>query len=269
MIKKQFECKDCKKKFRGSEYHLSSKKCKHCRNSYSQEVITNLKSDALAKHLLWRSCRCVLQRVRGGNYPAYRGVKCGWNKPKKMQNELMACNTFWEEWKNQSRIYEENGRRLPFRPTIDRKISDVNKGGHYYYDNIRVLPYSENSSLANAKNCIVIFLKECRFEKMVTYETINKVMKELNIVSRNTFNLKRDSGKINDLGNGYSVLIQTVGGNIKKTGKSLYNMTIERKYNIVDFENGEEYEWKSYPGSYQGSYFVEGLWFNSNLMNQQ
>lgn len=265
MIIEKFECKDCKEVFQKKDYHIFGRRCKPCRNHHLQKKVEGLKGEGLAEFLLWRSCRSVFERVRRNEKQAYYGVKCSWDKPGEMKRDLMACNTFWAEWKSQSKVYEENSRQLAFRPTIDRKVSDVEKDGHYYFENLRVLPYSKNSSLANSKSCLVILIKERKIEEIATYETIDKVMKELNISSRNALNLKRDSGKIYELSNGYSVLIQTVGGNFKTTGNPLYKMVIERKFYIVDFETGKEYEWKRY----QASYSLEGLWFNKISMNDE
>lgn len=257
-MQEELKCKDCEGIFQSSEYHTQSKRCKICRNSHNKEKKIGLKDEELAEYLLLKSCQNVLDRVRRNQKPAYQGVKCSWNKPREMKSEIMGCAAFWEEWKKQSKIYEKSERELSFRPTIDRIESDVEKGGHYYFGNIAVLPYSKNSFKANAIKCWVIFFEGKRMLKAVDYDSIEQVMRDLEIPSYNSINIKRDSGKISYVGNGYSVLIQTVGGELKKADKPLYKMVIEKKLFIVDSHTGKEYEWKRC----QASYYTDGLWFN-------
>lgn len=174
----------------------------------------------------------------------------------------MANQLFWEAWKKQSRIYERMGKLLSYRPTIDRIESSVEKNGHYYPENITMLPYSENSAKAKAIRCLVIFIKGMRIVQITNFESIENVMKKLNIPSRNVLNVKRDSGRISEIGNGFSVLIQTTGGTLKKSNTPLYKMVIEKKRIIVDYKTGKEYVWKRQ----QASYSNYGIWFDNTSM---
>jgi hypothetical protein len=179
-----------------------------------------------------------------------------------MKTDLMANSVFWEAWKKQSSLYERMGKLVSYRPTIDRIESRVEKNGHYYPENITTLSYSENAAKAKAVKCLVIFIKGIRIVRVTDYESINKVMQDLEITARNVRNIKRDSGKISEIGNGYSVLIQTVGGTLNKSNTPLYKMVVEKKYIIVDYKTGKEYVWKRQ----QASYSIYGIWFNNTSM---
>lgn len=255
-------CKNCKESFQISEYHISSRRCCLCRKKQERLRKKELKGTELAENLLLNSCQSVFERVRGKDRAAYQGVKCSWSMPNEMKTDLMANQVFWEAWKRQSGKYERMGRLLSYRPTIDRIESRVEKNGHYYPENITMLSYSENAAKASSTKCLIIIIKGMSIIQFTNFESIDKVMKVLNIHSRNVLNVKRDSGKIFEIGNGYSVLIQTVSGMLEKCDKPMYKIVVERKIIIVDYLIGKKYVLKR-P---QTCYLNYGIWFNDTSM---
>lgn len=261
-MKNKLICKDCKQDFQVGEYHEPSRRCNLCRSIHRQERKKALKGIALAEDLLLSSCQRVLGRVRGEDKVAYRGVKCSWEVPNEMKRDLMANSAFWEAWKKQSSVFEKMDRLLEYRPTIDRIESRVEKDGHYYLENIKVLTYSENAAKAKSIKCLVIFFKNKRVVQITDYESMAEVMKDLKIVSPNVRHILRDSGKIREIGKGFSVLVQTVGGNLKKVEEPMYKMVVEKITLIVDRKTGKEHVWKRQ----QTSYLSYGIWFNDTSM---
>ncbi|WP_404459304.1 hypothetical protein [Sutcliffiella horikoshii] len=257
---KKYYCKNGNHYVNGQDYYHQGKVCKKCRNEININKIGNLTGIELAKHLLHKSCIRAIERVRRNEKQAYIGVKCDWTKPSQMKKDLMSNKKFWGKWLEQSRLYEEKGKKENFRPTIDRIESDPNKEGHYTMENIQVLSHSENSFKANSVKCKVILIRGLEVVSITEYESIKTVMKELGIRGYNVINLINDSGKIQSIGDDYSVLIQTFDGTLKKQETPLYKGIITKQKIIVDYETGKEY----IINSSQYSFDSYGIWFGEN-----
>lgn len=257
---KNYFCKKCNHYVKKEEYYQEGKICKKCRSIINKNRITNLTGIELAEHLLHKSCVSAIDRVRRNDKHAYIGVKCDWTKPLKMKKDLMNNGYFWGKWIEQSRLYEEKGKLENLRPTIDRIESDPDKGGHYTMENIQMLSHSENSFKANSVKCKVIFIKDLKVVRVTEYESIKNVMEELGIRGYNVINLIKDSGKIQSIGDNYSVLVQTFGGTLKKQEFPLYKGFITRQKIIVDYETGKEY----IININQYSFDSYGVWFDEH-----
>jgi hypothetical protein len=242
----------------GEEYYHQGKICKECRGEIENARIKSLTGLKLAEHLLHRSCIRALERVKSDKDDAYKGVKCQWDKPAKMKKDLMDNKQFWGKWVEQSEIYEKNGREINLRPTLDRIESEVSKEGHYVMENLQMLSHSENAKKAQAVECIVLFIKDLRIVKVVDYKSIKNVMSELQILGYNAKSINRDSGKIQTIGNGYSVLIQSKNGERKMGEKPLYKVVINKQKILFDRVTGEEYLLKSS----QRQLDNYGIWIN-------
>lgn len=253
-------CKACNNYVSDKDFYHQGGICKKCRSEKSKSRIENLTGSELAENLLHKSCIRAIERVKRNEKEAYKGVKCDWTKPKKMKIDLMNNGEFWGQWVEQSRIYEENNRVFKLRPTIDRIESDVKKGGHYTMENIQMLAYGENTIKANAVKCKVIFLKDLKFVKIVDYGSMKEVMKELNIPAYSTVNPIKDSGKLHNIGNGYSILIQTQGGMLKEQDSPLYKIVVTNKKILIDYFTGKEYV----INSNQYSFDNYGIWVGEN-----
>lgn len=250
-------CKERSHFVREEEYYYQGRMCKECRNEKNNNRIKNLTGIEFAEYLLHRSCIRVLERVRDDKNEVYKGVKCSWDKPLKMKEDLMKQIDFWENWIKQSKIYEESGKTANLRPTIDRIESNVEKGGHYIITNLQVLSHSENTIKAKSIKCKVIFIKNLEVVKITEYESTKDVMKELKIPAYNTINILKDSGKIQCIGNGYSVLIQTLDGRMKNQEFPIYKAVSNKQTILVDYQTGKEYIIKSEQLNFE-SY---GIWF--------
>ncbi|PEO88240.1 hypothetical protein CN558_04505 [Bacillus wiedmannii] len=264
-MSEKYFCKECNHYVSGEEFYHQGKVCKKCRNEKSNNKIKNLTDIELAEHLLQRSCMRVLERVRGDKKEAYKGVKCDWKKPSEMKRDLMNNNEFWGKWVEQSRIYEESGKSSNLRPTIDRVESDVKKGGHYTMGNLQVLSHGENTFKAKSVKCKVIFIKDLKVVRITDYESMKDVMKELNIPAYSTINLFKDSGKIHNIGNGYSILIQTPDGVLKKQDSVLYKSVFTKRKILIDYVTGKEY----IISDEQYSFDSYGIWFNESQVIAQ
>jgi hypothetical protein len=258
VLMSEFICKECKRCVSEREFYLQGRMCKKCRSKKSKGRFYSLTGHELAEDLLHKSCESVLDRVRGNKKEAYKGVECSWNKPLKMKEDLKKNSVFWEKWIEKSKIYEENGRELKLRPTIDRIESDSTKGGHYIMENLQVLSYGENTFKANAVKCNVIFIKNLRIVKIADYQSIKAVMMELEIPGYNTINIIKNSGVIHNIGNGYSILLQTTNGELKTDDSPLYKAVYTKQKILVDFVTGKEIIIETN----QNNYLSYGIWFN-------
>ncbi|MDU1845225.1 MAG: hypothetical protein E6778_06735 [Niallia nealsonii] len=259
-MKRNYYCKKGNHYVIGEDYYYQGEICKKCRSERNKNKIGSLTGIELAEHLLHKSCIRAIERVRRNEKVAYIGVKCDWTKPLDMKKDLMNDGEFWEKWIEKSRLYEAKGKTENFRPTIDRIESDPNKEGHYTLENIQVLSHSENSFKANSVKCKVILIRGLEVVSITEYESIKNVMKELGIRWYNVINLIKDSGKIQSVGDDYSVLIQTFGGTLKKQEFPLYKGVITKQKIIVDYETGKEY----IINSNQYSFDSYGVWFGEN-----
>lgn len=214
--------------------------------------------EQLAELLLYKSCSQVFKRIKDKKKKAYNDVKCSWDKPLAMKQALMRNNEFWDAWKKQSSIYESNCKELKFRPTIDRIESDPCKGGHYTANNIRVLSYLENSTNANMKECVVFFFKNAKIEKFVRFPSIKEALITLDVSYKYFLHSVINTGKFYDMGNGYTVILQTVSGQLKAKENKVQNAEVTNKTYIVDFETGNEYLIKVERLSFQSP----SIWWN-------
>lgn len=246
-------------------FYLQGGICKKCRSKIQQTRIETLEGISLAEYLLHESCRNALSRTRDPKNETYRGVKCDWEKPSDMKLVLMKNEKFWEDWLKQSQIYEKEGRIKKFRPTLDRIESDVEKGGHYTMNNIQMLSHRDNVIKENKISCIALFIKDLRIVKVAKYESIKNTMKELGISAYNTINTFKDKGKIYNIGNGYSILLQTMGGIFEGGESPLYKVVSTRKRILIDYDTGKEY----IISNEQVKFESPGIWFTlDNLMGR-
>lgn len=261
LLEANYLCKECNQYVMEGEYYFQGKVCKICRNKKINNKIKSLSGNELAEHLLHKSCIRVMERVRDEEKVAYKGVKCEWDKPWKMKEELMKRNDFWDKWVMLTEIYEDNGRLLKLRPTIDRIESNVEKGGHYIMGNLQVLSYSENTFKAKSIKCKVIFIKNLKVVKVTSYESIKDIMKELEIPAYNTLNIIINSGEIYNVGNGYTILIQTLDGMLKKQESPVYKAVVNKQTILVDYLTNKEYIIKNEFINFD-SY---GIWFENEF----
>jgi hypothetical protein len=254
----KYFCRKCSHHVSGEEYYHQGKICKECRGEIENARIKSLTGLKLAEHLLHRSCIRALERVKSDKDDAYKGVKCQWDKPAKMKKDLMNNKQFWEKWVEQSEIYEKCGRESNLRPTLDRIESEVSKEGHYVMENLQVLSHFENTMKAQAVECKVIFIKDLKIVKVVDYESLKQAMMDVGIDGYNTFNIIRDNGRIHNIGNGYSVLIQSKIGELKQHGKPLYKAVFQKQLILCDRFTGDEHVISTTQSCFESN----GIWFN-------
>lgn len=256
-------CKVGKHEVMEDEYYKQGKMCNACRNEMIKSNKESKTGNELAEYLLHQSCVRALERVKGRDNSVYEGFICQWRKPLAMKKELMAKSNFWVEWIHQTEVYEASGKVYSARPTIDRIESNYKKNGHYYIENLQVLSAGENSKKANAIRCITYFIKNSRIIRVSNFESMEEIMKELKILGHSVRSINRDTGQIQCIGNGYSVLVQTIGREMKVTKQLPYIMLIQKKLVLFDKITGRERVIKKTKSAYE----VNGIWFDDSLVN--
>ena len=237
------ENKSCKKgnhEVSEEDFYKQGNRCKTCRNEMIRIKREAKKGVELADYLLHQSCIRAFARVRGQGNKGYIGVKCQWEKPALMKEALIHRSDFWFEWLKQTEIHEKSGRLNSTRPTLDRIEADPLKNGHYYLDNLQVLSASENTLKAKEVKCIFFLIKDLKIVEVSTFDSVNKMMKSLKIVGHNVISIKRDTGLVSNIGNGYSLLTQTIGGQLKEKINPLYKRVIRKRLIMFDKVTGEE-----------------------------
>ena len=200
-----------------------------------------------AEKLLYKSCRSAFNRVRNKTNEVYQGVQIQWNTAKKMKEALMNNIEFWKTWTHLTKTYIESGKRAGLRPTLDRIESNASIGGHYFEQNIRPLTKSENSKLGRAISNQALLIKNNKPTLLIQSDSLSDTHSKLKVLTKgNIHNLKRNTGKFLDIGNEYSVLLQSfdknkidnfVGNRI--VGK--YEARIYKTLFLVDYYTGKEY----------------------------
>lgn len=254
-------CKIGQHEVEESKFYNQGNMCKQCRNEKNKGRKEAKKGLELAEYLLNQSCIRALERVKGNGNKSYIGVKCQWEKPSSMKAALMKKKEFWESWIRQTEIYESSGKPDSARPTLDRIEADPSKNGHYYIENLQVLSAAENARKAKEVECVVVLIKDLKVIEVSSFDSVNQMMKKLKLVGYNVVSVKRDTGAIINIGNGYSLLVQTVGGQLKEIQNPLYKMVIQKKLIAFDKVTGIEVVIRETQSVFETS----GIWFNSKV----
>ncbi|WP_046178628.1 hypothetical protein [Domibacillus tundrae] len=169
-----------------------------------------------------------------------KGIKSAYDSPFVFTKDIIeTLPTFWGEWKNQNKIYEESRTRAA-RPTIDR--IDDSKG--YTLSNIQMLSKRNNTLKAASVPNKVIIIKNQEVYDFIEFESkkeMNQKLIEQDIPIKTT-KIKMDTGKIQEVGNGYSLILQSEGSEIKSTNKACYKVVIDRRREKYDLDTGEVVE---------------------------
>lgn len=178
-----------------------------------------------AAKLLVASCIQCEERTRPTltQKKGYKGVQFNFNDPLDMAvhfiNELPQE---WEAWKEQTEIWKQtdgNEKKL-LRPTIDRIDPEVAK--HYQRGNIRMMSHINNALEAVAKPQRAMLIYPNGESKLFEFTTIKELKEKLGEhFSEEVLNkLKSDTGSMQHLEDGYSIVIQGLKTEIDAIGIS-------------------------------------------------
>lgn len=251
-------CNEGNHEVEGRDFYEQGNMCKLCRSEIDRSKREAKTGIELAEYLLHQSCIRALARTRGQGHEKYIGVKCQWSKPRQMKKALMAKKEFWKDWIKQTEIHENSGKLDSTRPTIDRIEEDSAKNGHYYIENIQMLSKTENTKKGTEIKCVIFLIKNLKIIEVSTYESVSKMMERLKIVGHNVVSIKRDMGVVKNIGNGYSLLAQTVNGQLKASASPLYKRVVQKQLIIFDKVTGEEV----FVREMQSICETGGIWFD-------
>lgn len=201
----------------------------------------------VSEQLLYASCKSAFLRVQSQTEKAYMGVKIQWDSAKEMKEALMNNIEFWKTWTRLTKTYIESEKRGGLRPTLDRIESNASIGGHYFEQNIRPLTKSENSKLGRAISNQALLIKNNKPTLLIQSDSLNDTHSKLKVLTKgNIYNLKRNTGRFLDIGNEYSVLLQSFDKNkidnfVENRVVGKYEARIYKTLFLVDYYTGKEY----------------------------
>lgn len=226
-------------------------KCKECHSRQVQDnkeigamrVIENLlqlgviqNNEVSAANTLYKSCDKRIKACKYNN-GIYKDVECNWESPLSFMIDIIRkLPDMWEDWKIQNVIYSET-KQDSDRPTIDR----IDEFGDYSISNIQMLSKHDNSKKARSKPCRVLIIKDLKIKGSFEFKSKKDLFSDLIKVGIpiNTTQIKFDTGQIQEVGNGYSLLLQSKNGEIPSTDQLFYKVIINRRRELIDEETGE------------------------------
>lgn len=249
MTKKK--CPKCKKTKELSEFYDGYKECKKCTSNRVQfnkkhRAITAVEkllelgiiynNEVSSAKTLYISCESRFNSCKY-NVGIYKEIECEWESPLDFTIDIInKLPDFWNAWRIQNAIYDET-KHDSDRPTIDR----IDEFGNYTLSNIQMLSKHDNSKKAKAKPCKVLIIKNLRMLGIVEFDSKKEMIEKLieANIPINAVKIKMDTGGIQEIGNGYSLLFQTKNGIVNPTDKPLYKMVIDRRLAKIDEETGQ------------------------------
>lgn len=225
-------CKKCHKK--RVQENLEKEILRAIARLLQQKIIQS--NEVTPARTLYLSCK---SRIEACKYKKgiYKDVSCNWNNPVTMMKDIIIkLPSMWNQWKIQDVIYLGT-KQLNDRATIDR--IDETKG--YAIDNIQCLSYFNNAKKASSKPCSALIIHHLRLLKVVEFSSLKEAMKGLQIPYA-TINLSIDSGEIQGIGNGYSILLQSEQGVIEKNGEAKYIMVLNHRREKYELETNKTVE---------------------------
>lgn len=211
-------------------------------------------NEVTSARTLYLSCK---SRIEACKYKKgiYRNVSCDWEHPVTMMTDIIQKHpSMWQEWKVQDMLHMQT-HQLNDRATIDR--IDESKG--YSLENIQCLSHFNNARKASSKPCIAMIIHNLRPVKVVEFDSLKEAMNELHIPYA-VVNISIDSGAVQDIGNGYSILLQSEKGDIKESNEPRYLMALDYKREKYDIDTGETVEVLA---NHQYQMLVTSIGFNS------
>lgn len=240
---KKIKCRLCNKKLSKENFYNNRRVCKKCyRNVESNRKvekglseiermknngIITLEEEGPALTLFFSCCSRISACK---NDPNYKDVKCNWKNPTEMTMDIINHKKdMWKAWKEQDRLFSKTKDKKD-RPSIDR----INNAGHYNLENIQMLSVIDNNLKDKGIfNFALLFYKSTpmySFEFTSKKEMKNK-LKEFG-VEINVDKIALDVGILQNIGNGYSVIIQSLNGTV--SNEHSQTVTIVEPFQQID-----------------------------------
>lgn len=185
---------------------------------------------------LYISCESRINACKY-NSGIYKDVECDWGSPLAfMLDIIQKLPSMWQDWKIQNAIYEETGNDAD-RATIDR----IDEFGNYTLSNIQMLSKHDNSKKATSKPCRVMIIKDLRIQGTFEFESKKDLFSDLIKagIPINTTQIKFDTGVFQEVGNGFTVLLQSKNGEVPRADHPLYQVIINHKRELIDEQTGK------------------------------
>jgi hypothetical protein len=226
------------------------------------------RNETIPARLLLRSAQFRIQSVKDKSKLDHFGVYCEWNSDFNFAVDVIRYKKdMWEDWKEQTNVWltlMNKKRATPTerrnaRPTIDRIKSDKEIG--YRLENIQCLSKFDNDRKASSTPCNVLIIKDIKIQGILEFNSKKEMCKKLIEagVPINVSNIKFDTGIIQEVGNGYSLLLQSKRGEVPPTDEPLYELVINHRREKYDEDTGEVIE---VLGHWQYRFNVGGLRVN-------
>jgi len=230
------------------EYYSECKRC-HSRQVQSNKEIGAMKaiekllelgiiknSEVSSARTLFISCQSRINACRY-NIGIYKDIKCHWESPLAFMIDIIQkLPTVWHDWKIQNAIYEET-KHDSDRPTIDR----IDEFGDYSLSNIQTLSKHDNSKKARSKPCRVMIINNTKIQGVFEFESKKDLFSDLIKVGIpiNATQIKFDTGIFQEVGNGYTLLLQSKNGEVPTADKALYKIVINHRRELIDEDTGQ------------------------------
>lgn len=245
------KCPTCKRMKKIEDFHEGHGKCKKCHSQQVQsnkeigamkaiekllelEIIKN--SEVSSARTLYISCESRINACKY-NIGIYKDVKCKWESPLAFMIDIIQkLPSVWHDWKIQNAIYDEM-KNDSDRPTIDR----IDEFGDYSLLNIQMLSKHDNSKKARSKPCRVMIIKDLKIKGAFEFESKKDLFSDLlNAgIPINATQIKFDTGAFQEVGNGYTILLQSKNGEVPTADEALYKVVVNHRRELIDEGTGE------------------------------
>lgn len=245
------KCPSCNKTKDIEEFYDGYRECKKCQSQRVQlnkehRAITAIEkllqigiihnNELSSARILYISCESRINACKY-NTGIYKNVSCDWDSPLAFMIDIIQkLPDVWQDWKVQNAIYEEC-KNDSDRPTIDR----IDEFGNYTLANIQMLSKHDNTKKATSKPCKVLIIKNLHILDTFEFESKKEIAEKLieTGIPINVVKIKMDTGKIQEVGNEYSILLQSKNGEVPPTDKPIYKLVIDHRRELIDEETGK------------------------------
>jgi hypothetical protein len=245
------KCTTCEEVKKIEDFHERYSNCKKC---HSKKVQSNKELGAMnaierllelaiisicnisSARTLYLSCESRIHSCKY-NIGIYKDVDCHWDSPLSFMIDIIQqLPKVWHDWKIQNAIYEETNNDSE-RPTLDR----IDEFGNYTLSNIQMLSKHDNSKKARSKPCRVLIIKDTKVQGMFEFGSKKDLFGDLlNVgIPINAAQIKFDTGIFQEIGNGFTLLLQSKNGEVPTVAEPLYKVIINHRRELIDEDSGK------------------------------
>ncbi|MEH7548908.1 hypothetical protein, partial [Neobacillus vireti] len=198
------------------------------------EIIKN--NEISSARTLYISCESRINACKY-NTGIYKDISCHWESPLAFMIDIIQkLPHVFQAWKIQHAIYEET-KNDSDRATIDR----IDEFGNYTLANIQMLSKHDNSKKARSKPCRVLIIKDLKIKGMFEFESKKDLFSDLIKagIPINATQIKFDTGIFQEVGNEYTLLLQSKNGELSTADELLYKVVINHRRELIDEDTGK------------------------------